>query len=335
MAGKRKSTSKEESVLIKALKFVSMAQKDDGLTSYMKHCYFQAGQVVAFDGVLAAGYPIDEEMHGCPRTSLFINALEKVRGAYNMALLDNQTLIISGGTYRAVIPCELAHQMTPVEPDAPQWDLGDEWKEASEKAALFSTDGAQTVLQASLITQDRSLIGTNNAVMTEAWHGWGMPAGLLIPVSFAAAVRKVPAKLVKFGWTPERSVTFYFEDGSWLRTQLYLEPVPDVADYMAKIDMNGCVPIPEAFFPALDAVSKHTDSSAIHIRDNKICSHSEDAIGAQHDCEGLPFRTTINKNFIGKYRSIMSHADFTTYNDRVVLRGDKVRAVLMKMGRDS
>jgi len=332
MASKRNRTPKEESELVVALKFIKAAQNDDGHAEYMKHCYFQDGQVVAFDGVLAAGYPVSEIMNACPRTSLLINALERVRGAYSMTQLDNASLVINSGAYRVNVPCEV-NNMFPVQPDEPLYDIGDSFKEAAEKAATFCTDGAQTVLQASIITLANSLAGTDNAVIIEAWHGWGMPSGLLIPVSFVNALKKIEHKLVKFGWTPDRSLTFYFENGAWLRTQLYQEPVPDIAAYLSKVEMSGCIPFPADFFTALDAVQQHAAGNSIFIRDNTVCSHEVDELGAQYKCDGLPFTCVFNKKLMNKLRTIMENADFTRYPDRIVFTGKNVRAVMMKMGR--
>jgi hypothetical protein len=330
---KRAAGAKDEGELLTALRFVMAAQYPAGdargKAAYQQHCRFQNGYVIAFNGVLAAGHPVSEEMYGCPNTHLFIRALEKVRGAHSLTLLDNNSLSINGGAYRALVPCVAPVDIEGVIDDGAHWDLGDEFRTAGILAKTFSTDGAQTVLAASIITRSHSLVGTDGSAMVEAYHGWGMPEGLLIPVSFIDALAKVTHKIVKFGFTENRSLTIYFENGAWLRSQLYQEGVPNVGKVLDTLDMSGVVPVPEGFDSAVDAVSPFSETGAVFIEDNEVRSHETKDKGAQHACDGLPFSALVSVKYLTAIRPFTKKVDFTTYpNARIVCLGDNVRAVV-------
>lgn len=337
MARKPRGTApkEQESQLLQALRFVKLAQQTGGKASYQKHCQFvrdewQQQYVVAFDGILAAGHPIHDEMVGCPQTFLLIEALERVRGAYTMTMLDNARLSITSGAYRAVVPCEhLSMLMTP-SPDPGNYQVDDRWKQAAVRAGTFCTDGAQTVMGASVITYGNRMVGTNGLVIVDAFHGYDMPPGLIIPMTFVKEVARVDAKLIRFGFSAD-SLTFYFDNGAWIRTQLYQEQYPDVSRILDPLIMTGCTDIPPEFFNAVAAVAPFSDTRLVIIDNNQIRSHRETNIGAQHQCEGLPYETImVNAEFMTKLKPFVSKLDASTYPNMVVFLGEDVRAVLTR-----
>ena len=335
MAGKRNSSkAAAESPLLTALKFVMAAQYAPGDAAahadYQQHSRFANGMVMAFNGVLAAGHPVGEELPTCPNTFLFIKALEKVRGAHSLTLLDNQTLSINAGAFRALVPCIAPINLEGIWDDGAQWDLDDRFRTACEAAGMFTTEGAATVLEAAIITNGQSVVGTDNKALVEAWHGCPMPVRQIIPMAFVKALAKVPHKIVKFGWTEDQSITVYFENGAWLRTQLYRETLPDVASFLDRVGMNNLTPMPAGFFEALDAVAPFTQGSGVHIENNEIMSHLTRDQGAQHKCEGLPFTRNLNHKYLTKLKSMATLADFAS-QDFAVFVGDNVRVILMRM----
>lgn len=327
----------QESQLLTALRFVKLAQQDSGKAAYQQHCCFTRdgyGQqfVVGFDGILAAGHPLAEEMAGCPQTFRLIDALERVRGAYTMTLLDNQRLSITSGAYRAVVPCIAVSDITTVSPDPCLYQVDDRWKQAAVRAGTFCTDGAQTVMAASVLTYGARMVGTNGLAIVDAFHGYEMPPGLIIPMAFVKEVAKVDAKLNGFGFS-ENSLTFYFEGGAWIRTQLYKEQYPNVGRILDPLIMTSCTDIPGALFDAIAAVAPFTtDSRTVILSNNQVRSHDETNIGAQHDCEGLPFdRIAVNSDYVAKLKPFVAKFDASTYDNMIVFAGENVRAVVMKM----
>lgn len=335
MSGRKRAagTPKEQELeLLKALKFVSVAQYAPNdikaQAPYQQHCQFIGGYVTAFNGVIGAGYPIVDEMDACPNTHLFVKALEKVRGAYSLTVLNNDQLVINAKPFRALVPCVAGYTIQAIEADPPSFEMTDAVKDAAKAAGLFTSDGGQTVLESAIITRDYSFCGTNGRAMVEAFHGVHMPAGLLIPMSFFDIVAKVPMTITRYGFTPDRSLTIYFENGAWLRTQLYLEPVPNIGKYLDDINMQRLTELPANFWEACDAVVPHSLDKGVFFDNNRVMSHETDAAGAQHDLD-VPFRKLLSYTMLSKFRNYCTTADFVSYEDRVVLGSDKVRGIVM------
>jgi hypothetical protein len=129
----------------------------------------------------------------------------------------------------------------------------------------------------------------------------------------------------------EGSFTIYFENGAWLKTQLYQEAYPKIeriVDYM-----NNATPteIPAELWTAIAAVAPHSANGQLFFAHNQIRSHSTIIEGAQHTCDGLPFVCALNFKVMRPVRDMMVKADWTTHNDMVVFYGDQVRGLLMKI----
>lgn len=335
MARKPRSKSpdtEQEIELLTALRFIAVAQTDTG-TEYATHCAFREHDVIAFDGILAAGHPVVEQMAGCPHTLKLIAALSKVRGAYSMTLLDTLQLSINAGVFHAKVPCIAPVRVEVMTPDAPNYDIGDSWKMAAMNASIFCTDNADTVVGSAVLTQAYSVVGTNGkSAFIEALTGWNMPEGLIIPKAFVNAVCKVDHKLVKFGFS-EGSITFWFENGAWIRTQLYQEQFPRVAPVLAMMDNPVLLPMPANIWSAIDACVPHMDKdmpAGLFFSGNQVRSHETSDKGAQYECEGLPFHYLIDPQLLKKCKDFIGTIDFVTQKDKVIFYGNNIRGLIMK-----
>lgn len=340
MARKPRSTAakEQELAILDALRFIKVAQNENGKASYQKHCRFvrsasEQSFVVGFDGILAAGYPVIEEMAACPHTFRLINALERVRGAYSLTLLDNQRLSIMSGAYRAVVPCVAHNEFEYIMPDANLYKLDNAWKQAAVRAGLYCTEGATTVMASSVVTFGASMVGTNGMAIVESYHGHQMPPDLIIPMAFVHAVSKTALDLVGFGYS-QQSLTFYFENGAWIRTQLYQEQFPNFQRYLSELDMRGCTDLPAGFFDAVAAVVPFSPVSHVVIDRDQVRSHTDNTEGAQHQCDGLPYEMLrFNGDYLLKLKGFATKADFTTYPNFMVAMGEQTRTIITKISQ--
>lgn len=321
----------EDNELLRGLKFVMAAQyrpdESRAVSAYQSHCRFFNGYVVGFNGVISAGFPYADDVQLCPNTHYFIKALEKARGAFSLTQLDNKSLVINAGSFRATVPCVESYYVDGMAPDPSYWPMTDELRRCLIQAGLFCSDGAQTVLAASIITLDYSLVGTDGVAMIESYLGLGIPKGLVIPVAFAKAVNDVDAAIVGFGFS-DISFTVHFDNGAWLRTQLYQASVPDVSKILDTLPMHGLTAIPPTLFEAIDAIEAFSETGSATFQPGKVRSHHEEQKkGAEHDCAGLVADGRYNLKYINKMRAVMTHCDFVTGGDRAIFAGDKVRAL--------
>ena len=281
-----KSRAKVEanhSSFLEALKFANLICKSEGSPNET-HLLLHNNHLVAFNGILACGCRITEDINCAPNAELIVQALSKCGDNLSITQLDNNRLSIKSGKFKCIIPCIEPSLLGVAIPDPPQAIIDDRFKEAVEAVAPLASETAQSVITASILIAGASVLATNRHVMMEFWHGIDLPYGIAIPKAFATTLSKIQKKLIKFGFS-QSSTTFYFDDESWLRTQFYAEPWPDIRNILdAKCNLW---PVPNDFWKAIDAIEPFSDE-CIYFDQGLIKTHADSDEGATYECYGIP-----------------------------------------------
>ena len=330
MARPRKATKEKEPKLglAAALDFIKLAQADKSNDLAAKtHCRLQGGYAVAFDGVLAMGHPIEEELAVCPHTYRLIDALSRCKKAMSVTQLDGEKLVIKSGNFRVVIPCLNPAAIPYAVPDPRAGDLTDELINGFAALNPVVTGNGQTVVESSLLVNNGSMVATDRMIMLEYWHGINLPDGLAIPKVAVAAVLKIRHKLVGVG-VSDRTVTFHYENGAWLRTQLYAEPWPDVYSVLNRGDPHTATELPEAFFDAVDAVAPFNEGGSIYTTDSGLASHHTEGAGATYAVGGVPAGLSFTAKYLQMMKGYAKRVDLVGSNGISFFYGDRVRGAI-------
>lgn len=280
-------TQKQEapkSGLLTALEFCSCVSEKIG-APYETHIGLRNKWAIAFNGIVAAGSPIAEDIVCHPHTLLLLDALSKCDENYSLTQLDNNRLSVKSGKFKAVVPCLDPSIMQVAEPDPMIVGITNKFKEAVEAVGVLANENAQHVITASVLMNGSTVISTNRVMLLECWHGLDLPSNVPLPKEFVKALSKQKKNLTGFGFS-RSSATFWFEDGCWMRTQLYADEWPDVSRILNReanlwtIDAN--------FFKALDSVAAFSEDGNVYSRLNLLCSHADEGIGASYECSGIP-----------------------------------------------
>lgn len=321
-----KKTANPAASLIAALKFVSVAQKKAGPTG-VQFAHLAHNWAAAFDGVLTVAAPIEEDLAACVHTLQFIDALSKAGDELAITQLSPNTIAVSSGVFRALVPC-VAFDEVPIPPPDPQCAvIDDRIKAALAAVAGLATDGAPNATFAAVLLQAGSAVATNGAALLEAWHGIDLPPGLLLPKAAATAVAKASKTLTGFGFS-QSSATFYFEDGSFIKSQLYGERYPN---YAAVLDVPGLNlwPVPEDFYRGVRAIESFSPNGHVFFEDGAVLSrlHKEEA--STYRIEGLPERMGFAVKLLLSVEHAFKKAHFDAETNKVVFYGDNVRGAIM------
>jgi len=288
MARPRKEAKEStSSSLIQALKFISVAQREVGSPTQC-FCQLSDGKAIASDGILTASHPIEEELNAKPHTGKLLSALNHCGKNLSITQLENRSLSIRSGKFFVYIPC-YGDEFPILTPDEPQIAITDSIKIGFEKIAQLTQDAAQTVINSSIQLHSGSMLATNSIVALEYWHGIDLPT-MNIPKPFAAAVIGVGKKLKAMGFS-QSSVTFWFEDDSWLKTQVYAEPWPDI-NYVFDMPKGMIViDLPIKFYEALhcieDFCEEGRDKGTTYLSESGMRSHPTEGQGAFYELKGL------------------------------------------------
>jgi hypothetical protein len=273
---------KPSSSLLDALRFVGSILKAEG-TVNETHVLLKDNHAVAFNGVLAAGCKIQEDICCAPNNKLLIDALSKCGDNLSITQIDQSRLSIKSDKFKAIVPCINPELLTVAIPNSSIAPIDDKFKTAIEAVGVLANENADNVVAASILMNGQSVIATNRVVIFEAWHGLDLPPGLALPKAIVAPLNN-SKKLAKFGFS-KSSATFYFEDESWIKTQLYAGVWPDLKGILD----GDCKPlvVPNDFWKALEAVTPFTPDGLVHFENNRLQSHPSDGVGASYEVKVL------------------------------------------------
>lgn len=325
MARKAKAVlEKKSSTLLDALKFCSLAQSDKG-TPYQTHCILNGKTVMTFDGTLAAGKMIDEEFSLiCPQSAKLIAALEKCSGNYAI-VNDQSTLKLKTEKLEVFIPCLPWDVMQFITPDAAQYPLNDAVYKGFAIVLPVAENG--TGIFASILLRSGSILATDRSLMLEFWHGLELPP-LPLPKIAVAAILKASKPLAWLG-VSEGSATFWFDDGSWLKTLLHAERWPDVAPILDR--PANAWPVPSDFFNGVRAVVAHSEGF-VHLGKNLISSHSIETanVGASYQCDGVTSGPIFNAKKLLSIEPLTKTIDFIGSNNVSLFFGENLRGAIVQ-----
>lgn len=309
--GKRK-LKQEQSKLLQAMQFLSVCQKDTADNDAEMYCSLQNHTAIAFNGVLAAGIKIDEDLDVCPHTYQMILALSRCGEKRAITQLTPETLQIRSDEFEAFVPCCKRERLTPVNPDAGIIPVSDSLTGAIEMAAPLASEKADVIEAVSIQLNVNSLLATNRMMIMEVWHGSNLPFGeLLIPKVAATALGKIKKQIVSIGiksnhtfpftikpdQVVHEAITFWFADGSWLRTNLFKGKW---RNELIKLPMpsNTTRPIPASFFETVKNVLPFSKDGKVYCYAEFVGSHNKENTGAGYSQPQLD--GPVDKVYIGK-----------------------------------
>lgn len=320
--GRKPNKIKTTNPFLEAIQFVGTALKEQG-TLYETHVYLNNNWAIANNGVLAVGCPISWPSIATPNYSLFAAALSKCGSDWEIAALKGK-LRISQGKFRAFIPC--CDPITIILPtiDQPIAGINNNFRTGIEKVSMLANDNGQSVIEASILMNGQSLIGTDRTIIIEYWHGCDLPPGLALPKAFAVALCKINKNLVSFGFSAN-SATFYFEDNSWIKTQLFSESWPDVNAIMAR--GSNPQPIPKGLFDAVKTIESFSPDNLVHFDAGILRSHSNSDTGASFEVQGLVKGPIFNIKYLKLIEGLATSIDFFAGNATMFF-GDAIRGAV-------
>lgn len=314
--------------LIAALKFVSVAQRDNGF-SYQTHVSMQRGLLSAFDGLITAGYPIEENVNACPHSGLLALALSRCIDTLTMTVSDDGKIHIASGKYKAKVPCVEFDEMTEARPDANVHAIGEEFRVALAASATLASEGASDLICGSVLVTAQTVIGTNRNVMLEYYHGMNLPeCGMVIPKASCNAIAKVVGTLVGFGYNHDaKTCTFWFENGAWLKTQLMENKWPKSCDVVLSAPHEPW-PVPVDLFDGIRAIMPYSGSANGITFGENVISCQDGKGEATYEIEGVLPGRAINGKYVLLMEKYITTFDFATATDKATFRGPGCRGVI-------
>lgn len=272
------------SELLNSLKALSQITTTVG-QPYETHVILKDNWATVFNGIIGGGERITESLNICPHNELIIAALSKCGQQIAFTQLDNGRLSVKSDKFRAIVPCLNSDDMPPIFPDPPVAQLDDRLKAAILAVAPLAEEGETDILTASLLIHGGCVTATDRRVIVQQFHGIDLPPMLAVPQAIIKPLIKNQKQLAQFGYS-NSSCTFYYADGSWLKTALFAKQWPDINSVL-DVPCNPW-PLPEDFYKAVRALEPFSETGNVYFDAGVMRSHSSVEAGASYELYGLP-----------------------------------------------
>lgn len=316
--------------MLSSLKFAQGAIKKNGISPELEHYTIKDGRVTGFNGYMALSAPIDLDIEAMPNAAMFFKALQACGDTVAISKTPSGRLHIQSGKFSAYIPC-LEKEIYEAVPSGTEHAAPAGMAAAFAKMLPFISDDASRPWAMGLSIGNGCYTATNNVVLLQQWAGHDLPQ-INCPrfaVAEVARLRRDPVSIKVDG----HSLSFIYDDGSWLRTQLLDQAWP--LDRMSQIMDRpaNLTPIPEGFYEAVAKLAPFAAeaSSPIFMSPAGLSTiQSEADDGVRFAMEGLP-EAAFRLKAVQMLDGIMTGIDWTQHPNPCIFAGEACRGALIGM----
>jgi hypothetical protein len=163
---------------------------------------------------------------------------------------------------------------------------------------------------------------------------------LSFPKPAAVAIANAKKPLSGFGFS-RTSATFYFEDGSWYKTQLYGEQWPDIDALFDAPCFPGEVPDRIVRSRRRDRKLQQGRRGSLSRRKaeddvrqlRRTLAGNGPTYGATYEVPGLQGKHSFSAKLLRLIEPVCQSIDYTSADDRAFFMGGNVRGVIMKRSK--
>ena len=310
--------------LIEALKFLSLAQSKAG-TDNQTHCQIENHWGIVNNGIISMGVPVEEDLDVCPHTYMFLASLQECKGSVQMTQTARTSLEVKSDNFQAKIDCVEAisdYELTCMNiVDLTIAPITDAVIDAFRCVGRLASKTSENYVFSSVLLQSGSAVATDGSAILEYWHGVNLPPNLLIPKEAVEIIIKSKKSLKSFGFS-ESSMTFYFEDNSWIKTELITEPY---IAYQQLLNVpSNAVELPPEFFAGVKSLSPITQDKIINFDENGFFTNNN----ARFELPGLPKDIAFSIDYLLDLQEFIVSADFNVQEQCCLFFGNNVRGIL-------
>lgn len=313
--------------MLEALKFVQGAVAKKEFFPALSHFRIAGGSIKGYNGSMALCSPIALDLEATPKAIPFIKAIQTCRDTVQLNLTPTGRLSVKSGSFKAFVECT-EDPFPEIEPEGETIHLDGKLLEALKVLSPFIAEDASRPWARGILFRGPSAYATNNVTLIEYWLGYHFPVEVNIPkpaVQELLRIGEEPAKVQ----VSEKGVTFHYDSGRWLRTQIYSTEWPDLSKVLDK--ESSPKPLPKSFYPSLLDVAPFVDEMGrVHLLGNRLATSPDDGIGASVEI-ALSANGVYNIRQLQLLEGVASAIDLSMYPKPCLFFGERVRGAMVGM----
>ncbi len=314
--------------MLNSLKFVQGAVSKKDLIPSMSHFNIHQGRITAFNGVFSISAPINCDIDCNPDAETLIKAINKCSKTIQLSLTPTGRLSIKSGSFRTLINChpELLPDFTPTG-NVIQIN-GEIIYNALSELYPFAGEDASRPWSNGIRIKSSSAFATNNIILIEKWLGVQFPFEINIPrlaVRELLRVREYPILLQ----IDNNSVTFYYENERWIKTQQLESGWPDTDSLLNKT--GDFKPVDLELFTALDHIKDFSDKlKTFHFKNNSVATDKTDnEEAATYELLSSPGLGSYSIEMVSKLKNVATVIDWSHYPKPCPFIGNNLRGIIV------
>ncbi len=315
--------------MLKSLRFVQGAVASKGFDPTLTHFKIADGQIKGFNGSLALSSPIELDLDVSPKAIPFVKAIMACKSTTAMHITPAGRLGIKAGKFKAFVECTPDENYPNVKPEGEIIEIKNSFIDILKKLQPFMAEDASRPWAKGILLKGQSAYVTNNIIIIEAWMEAPFPIDVNIPASAIKELVRIKEEPTHIQ-IDERSASFLYEDGRWLRTNLNSMEWPDITPVLNR-ECNP-KPLSEEFFEAIIDVSPFAEeTNRVMFKDGAICTHKDEGLGASVQVDGLPEEGAFNFKYLAKLEGLADKIDLTLYPTPCIFYGHNLRGAIIGM----
>lgn len=310
--------------LTEALKFVQGAVAKKDFVPVLTHFCIENGTVRSYNGELALSSPIDLALECKPNAVQMAKAIAQCEDVITIAIMESGNLKLTSGPFKAFIK-STTDETPHVLPEGEPFDLnGEAFIKGLKIVKDFIGDDASKPWANGVRLANHSMYATNNPVLIQLWLGDVFPVDVIIPKSAVKELTRIKAYPIS-GQVTDKSITFHYEDGRWLRSTLIDADWPDVDRMLG--DGSEAVPVETDVFKAVEALLKLTDKNGrIYIMDGRVSTGFGEE-GASYEIDDPFLNGVFNCDNLMLMAKVATHVNWNT--NPVQFYGNNIRGLML------
>lgn len=316
--------------MLETLQFVKGAVAKKDFVPALGHFHIANGRITSYNGILTLSSPIALDIEAAPKAIPFIKAIQTCKDTVVMHLTPANRLSIKSGGFKAFVECDEITAFPDTKPEGYDIETRGELLPALKKLLPFIAEDASRPWARGILFRGQSCFATNNIIIMEYWLGvTNFPGDANLPID---AVKE----LVRIGKEPtrvqvmERSMTFHFDDGRWLKTQLFSAEWPPLEDVLEReYQIND---LPYDFFDSVQELLPFVrEDFGIYLEANKLFTCRQEGEGASVEVDNLDGAGLFNIKQLLLLKGQVHTIDFHAWPRPCLLFGEGIRGAIIGM----
>lgn len=317
--------------MLETLKFVQGAVAKKDFVPVLTHVCIRDGIIQAYNGVVTLCSPIELNLNCSPRAVPFIKAIQTCKDTINMTITPGGRLSIKSKGFKTLIECS-TDEFPLIELEGERIELPAEgFISALRTLEPLIAEDASKPWARGILLDGKTANATNNIVVAQLWLPFKFPIRINLPhaaVNELLRIKKEPVAMI----VAKNHATFIYEDGRWLRSQLYDDKWPNLNSLFKDKVNPSSDKVPPNFFEALREIKPFVDEQyRVQIMEGKVATSALEEMATTSEVEGLTGTGIYHVDMLLLLEGIATKFNFGAWPEPASFYGENLRGAIVGM----